>query len=62
MQATRHRGHLALQYLPTENDAFTFEVRTGWSIIDPLPSVPLSPSPPFQELGATNGDAPEPSI
>ena len=63
MRAKRHRGHLALRYLRTENDAFIVEVRSGWSMIVPLSFVPPSSSPPFKEFaGATNGDELDPSI
>ena len=62
MQAKRHRRHLALQYLRTENDAFIVEDRTGWSMIFPLSAVPPSPSPPLKGFAdATNGNALDPS-
>ena len=57
MRPKRYHGHLGLQYLRTEDDAFIAQVRSGWSMIPFLSSVPPSPSPPFQGFaGATDGD------
>ena len=60
MRAKRHRGHLALQYIRNENDAFIVEVRSGWSMIVPLSSVPRRPLLLLKgsqvRQTATNGD------